>query len=125
MQQCYGLVHQFLYCKTNEMTCMILYCVCYRTSRVAQKTIEINGVTIPEGTNVQLPIHLIHYNPEIWPEPEKFDPERCCHFSIFSSLQLVLSHLFIFFSGSLLRRRQSVLLSATSPLAGVLATALE
>ena len=48
----------------------------YRTSRVAQKTIEINGVTIPEGVTVHLPIHLIHYNPEYWPEPEKFDPER-------------------------------------------------
>ena len=102
-----------------------LYCVCCSTSRVAQKTIKINGVTIPEGVNVQLPIHLIHYNPEIWPEPEKFDPERYCHFSIFSALQLVLSHHFIPSSGLLLRRRQSVLLSATSPLAGALATALE
>ena len=57
---------------------VLIYCVCFSTSRVAQKTIEINGLTIPEGVNVQLPIHLIHYNPEIWPEPEKFDPERYC-----------------------------------------------
>ena len=57
----------------------------YRTSRLAQKTIEINGVTIPKGTTIQLPIHLIQHNPEYWPEPEKFDPQRYCSLSSFLS----------------------------------------
>ena len=34
-----------------------------------------NGVTIPKGAVVHLPIHLLHYNPERWTDPEKFDPE--------------------------------------------------
>ena len=38
---------------------------------LAEKTVEINGVTIPKGMTVQLPIHLIHHNPDqtwnMWP----------------------------------------------------------
>ena len=111
-------------CSYWEMTWLTYgWCVCCRTSRFAQKTIKINGVTIPEGVTVQLPIKLIHYNPEIWPEPEKFDPER---YHPLSSLSHWPSfHLSLPSSGLLLRRRQNGLLSATSPLAGALVTVLE
>ena len=105
----------------------------YRTTRHAQKTIDINGVTIPEGATVHLPILLFHYNPEYWTEPEKFDPERCsppslslCLFRTLPqspSFYPFLSSL-ILSSGSLLRRRQNVLQSATCLLVGVLGTAL-
>ena len=102
----------------------VCFCFCFcSTSRLAEKTIEINGVTIPKGVTVQFPIYLMHYNPNFWPEPEKFDPER---YSPLSSLSPWFSlHLSLPSSGSPLRRRQSGLLSATSPLAGALATALE
>ena len=36
----------------------------------------IKGFRIPANTTVVLPIYLLHYNPEIWPEPHKFKPER-------------------------------------------------
>jgi len=66
-----------------QKTCMLLLAILYslflyRTSRLALKTIEINGVTIPKGATIQLPIHLLQHIPELWPEPEKFDPERYC-----------------------------------------------
>ena len=47
-----------------------------RTDRVCNKTININGTVIPEGMGVAIPIAGIHLNPDIWPDPEKFDPDR-------------------------------------------------
>ncbi|XP_050069001.1 cytochrome P450 4d2-like [Anopheles maculipalpis] len=38
--------------------------------------LEINGVTVPAGTDFTIPIYVIHRNPAIYPDPERFDPER-------------------------------------------------
>uniref|UniRef100_A0A182M905 Cytochrome P450 n=1 Tax=Anopheles culicifacies TaxID=139723 RepID=A0A182M905_9DIPT len=38
--------------------------------------IEMNGVTIPAGTDFTIPIYVIHRNPNVYPDPERFDPER-------------------------------------------------
>ncbi len=45
----------------------------------AREAIEpdvIEGYEVPAGTTVMLSQYLIHRDPELWPEPERFDPGR-------------------------------------------------
>lgn len=49
-----------------------------RIDRICTKNWEHkeSGLKIPKGMRVQLPAWPLHYNPEYFPEPEKFKPER-------------------------------------------------
>ncbi|TNN34722.1 Cytochrome P450 3A40 [Liparis tanakae] len=53
-----------------------LYPIAARLERVAKATVEINGVVIPKGMVVMVPTWPIHRDPNLWPEPEEFRPER-------------------------------------------------
>ncbi|OWF35896.1 cytochrome P450 3A9-like [Mizuhopecten yessoensis] len=57
-----------------------LYPTLSRINREAAKTIEINGVTIPKGSAVTIPIRALHQDPETYPEPTLFKPERFIDF---------------------------------------------
>ncbi|OBS73242.1 hypothetical protein A6R68_12181, partial [Neotoma lepida] len=46
-----------------------------RINRLSKKDAEINGVFIPKGTLVVIPIFILHQDPKYWPEPEEFCPE--------------------------------------------------
>ena len=48
----------------------------FRFDRRAARDIDINGLHIPAGTVINVPIYAIHHDPDVWPEPEKFKPER-------------------------------------------------
>lgn len=39
-------------------------------------TIPDTTITIDKGTPVMIPIMGLHYNEELFPEPNKFDPDR-------------------------------------------------
>ncbi|KAH8795059.1 cytochrome P450 [Hyaloscypha sp. PMI_1271] len=43
---------------------------------IAAPTATFNGYTVPKGTIVGMSIYLMHRDPDIFPEPDKFDPER-------------------------------------------------
>ncbi|NWX29333.1 CP3AD protein, partial [Notiomystis cincta] len=47
-----------------------------RIERTCKKDVEINGVTIAKGVVVTIPPYVLHHNPEYWPNPEEFRPER-------------------------------------------------
>lgn len=54
-----------------------LFPIANRVERVAKTSVEVNGVTIPKGTVIVIPVYTLHREPTLWPEPEAFKPERC------------------------------------------------
>ena len=46
------------------------------TSRLCKEDCIVNGIPITKGVTVVIPMYSFHRKPEIWPNPEKFDPER-------------------------------------------------
>ena len=44
--------------------------------RFLTEDVWISGYLFPKNTNVMASISSIHYNPENWPEPERFNPDR-------------------------------------------------
>ncbi|XP_046562132.1 cytochrome P450 3A24-like [Haliotis rubra] len=47
-----------------------------RISRMAEEDITINGILIKKGIEVHFPVGAIHKDPEYWPDPETYNPER-------------------------------------------------
>lgn len=47
-------------------------------SRTCTKNYTVPGsdVVIEVGTNVHVPVYALHHDPQYFPQPEKFDPER-------------------------------------------------
>ena len=47
-------------------------------NRVCNKEYQIPdyGITLEEGLRVIIPVYAIHHDPEFYPEPETFKPER-------------------------------------------------
>ncbi|GFY77126.1 cytochrome P450 3A8 [Trichonephila inaurata madagascariensis] len=49
-----------------------------RTERLADADYKLGdtGITIPKGMIVTIPVYAMHQDPEFFPKPEKFDPDR-------------------------------------------------
>ena len=55
---------------------MRLYPPAWTIERDALADDEVAGVRIPAGSTVAVPPYLVHRNPEFWPDPAGFDPNR-------------------------------------------------
>ena len=44
--------------------------------RECTKECKVKDVVIPKGGMIVIPTYSIHREPSIWPNPEKYDPER-------------------------------------------------
>ena len=53
-----------------------VYPVGRRTVRKCNEATTINGIHFPKGCLAVIPVHLIHHDPEYWPDPTTFDPMR-------------------------------------------------
>ncbi len=62
--------------KTNFK--LSIYFETLRSERTAAEDYKLGdtGITIEKGTLVGFNIHAMHLDPEYFPNPEKFDPER-------------------------------------------------
>lgn len=53
-----------------------LYPPGFRFARDIDQDCVVNGQFLPKGATLEIPAGFLHYDPEHWPEPEKFIPER-------------------------------------------------
>jgi len=72
----YSSVNDMEYLDRCIQESLRLYPPAHRIDRVASNDVTIGNLHIPAGTVVAMPIHTIHRDPEYWPNPEEFDPDR-------------------------------------------------
>ena len=47
-----------------------------RLDRIASENYEFEGMKIVKDQQIIVPIWAIHHDPEVYPDPDRFDPER-------------------------------------------------
>ncbi|GFQ97627.1 cytochrome P450 4V2 [Trichonephila clavata] len=65
---------KYLDCVLKET--LRVYTVAPIIGRILQEDTNICGYTIPKGTNCFILIYSLHNDKEVFPDPEKFDPDR-------------------------------------------------
>jgi cytochrome P450 len=53
-----------------------LYSPGFMAGRLANKSHEVCGTQVPQGSLVLIPYWLLHRSPRLWPRPAEFDPSR-------------------------------------------------
>ncbi|XP_055351556.1 cytochrome P450 3A24-like [Paramacrobiotus metropolitanus] len=68
---------EYLDCCINET--LRIYPPLARTERMCNETWTHKGLTVEKGSVVAIPIYAIHHDPEYWPDPETYNPDRFSH----------------------------------------------
>ncbi|WP_433476152.1 cytochrome P450 [Spirillospora sp. CA-142024] len=72
----YGDLKRLTYLDMALKEAMRLYPPGPYGAREATEDLELGDHTVPAGTTIFYPFWAVHMNPEYWPDPEAFDPER-------------------------------------------------
>ena len=48
----------------------------FRSGRVCTEDCFVGDLFLKKGVQILIQIFTIHHNPEVWSDPEKFDPDR-------------------------------------------------
>jgi cytochrome P450 len=72
----HGDLTQLPYTRRVIEEAMRLYPPAHTLSRAAMGPDEVLGRRVPKGATVLIVPWLLHRNPKLWDEPERFDPER-------------------------------------------------
>lgn len=72
----YEALMQMEYLDSVVSESLRLYPPAARLERVSTETVKIKGITIPKNMIVMIPVYALHRDPELWPEPDEFKPDR-------------------------------------------------
>ncbi|NXA81921.1 CP3AD protein, partial [Thryothorus ludovicianus] len=72
----YDAVMKLEYLDMTVSETLRMYPLGGRIERTCKRDVEINGVTIPKGVVVTIPPYVLHRDPDYWPNPDEFRPER-------------------------------------------------
>lgn len=71
----YELSQSVKYLDWVMMETLRLVPIGYRHFRKCREACDINGIHFPKGVRVDIPAYAMHRDPDIWTDPERFDPE--------------------------------------------------
>lgn len=72
----YDVLHQMPYLDMVINETLRIHPPGFVLQRDCNEACTIKGVYIPKGLPILIPVYSIHHDPDIWPQPETFDPER-------------------------------------------------
>uniref|UniRef100_A0A671YJX6 Thromboxane-A synthase n=1 Tax=Sparus aurata TaxID=8175 RepID=A0A671YJX6_SPAAU len=72
----YANVQELKYIDMVISEALRLYPPGFRFARDIDQDCVVNGQLLPKGATLEIPAGFLHYDPEHWPEPERFIPER-------------------------------------------------
>jgi cytochrome P450 len=69
-------IAQLAYTRQVFSEAMRLYPPAPMVSRLVSEAFVLGGVQIPAGSLLVVPIYALHRHADLWPDPERFDPDR-------------------------------------------------